>query len=572
MARRLGQARHIFVTGGVVSSLGKGLTAASIGMLLEHRGLTVAMQKIDPYINVDPGTMSPYQHGEVYVLDDGTETDLDLGHYWRFTNSRLSRDSNFTTGRIYHDVIAKERRGDYLGKTVQVVPHITDEIKARIRSLAADADVVITEVGGTVGDIESLPFLEAIRQLSWEMGRGQHVCVHLTLLPYLRASGELKTKPTQHSVGKLREIGIQPDVLICRAERDVPEELRLKISQFCNVDKDATFVERDVEHSIYEIPLVLRDQGLDRTILGLLDIDSRGSDFTEWEEMIEVLKAPTGEVEVALVGKYIELQDAYKSKYEALTHAGVANKCKVNVRRVSAEAIEDQGAEKLLEGVSGVLVASGFGERGIEGKVAATRWARTRKIPFFGICLGMQTASIELGRALMGLDGAHSTEFQPQCPHPVIDLMASQAGVKDKGGTMRLGAYPCVLKHGSLAHRLYAKSEISERHRHRFEFNNAYRERFEAAGVVFSGLSPDGRLVEILELRDHPFFVGVQFHPEFKSKPTQAHPLFRGFIGAALEHQARQKSGAFAASPAAPASQPRAAGGTSERLRQTTGR
>ena len=562
MAKRPGPAKHIFVTGGVVSSLGKGLTAASIGMLLEHRGLTVAMQKIDPYINVDPGTMSPYQHGEVYVLDDGTETDLDLGHYWRFTNSKLTRASNFTTGRIYHDVIEKERRGDYLGKTVQVVPHITDEIKARILALGSEADVVITEVGGTVGDIESLPFLEAIRQLSWEMGRGQHVCVHLTLLPYLRASGELKTKPTQHSVGKLREIGIQPDILICRAEQEVPEELRLKIARFCNVDEDATFVEKDVDHSIYEIPIVLRDQGLDRTILGLLDIDSRGSDFSEWEGMVERLIHPQREVEVALVGKYIELNDAYKSKYESLTHAGAANKTRVKVRKVSAEAIEEQGAEKLLEGVAGVVVASGFGERGIEGKVDATRWARTRKVPFFGICLGMQVASIELGRSLLGLEGAHSTEFQPQSPHPVIDLMASQAQVRTKGGTMRLGAYPCVLKAGSLAHRLYGKSEISERHRHRFEFNNAYRERFEAAGVVFSGLSPDGRLVEIMELRDHPFFVGTQFHPEFKSKPTRSHPLFAGFIAAALEHQDRQRSGTFEAVRAATNG-----ASTSERLR-----
>ena len=548
-------------------------------MLLEHRGLTVAMQKIDPYINVDPGTMSPYQHGEVYVLDDGTETDLDLGHYWRFTNSKLTRDSNFTTGRIYHDVIEKERRGDFLGKTVQVVPHITDEIKARIRAVGRDVDVVITEVGGTVGDIESLPFLEAIRQLSWELGRGQHVCVHLTLLPYLRASGELKTKPTQHSVGKLREIGIQPDVLICRAECDVPEELRLKISRFCNVDEDATFVERDVEHSIYEIPLVLRDQGLDRTILGLLDIDSRGSDFTEWEDMVSALKAPQREVEVALVGKYIELQDAYKSKYESLTHAGAANKAKVKVRRVSAEAIEDQGVDQLLEGVSGVLVASGFGERGIEGKIAATRWARTRKVPFFGICLGMQVASIELGRSVLGLEGAHSSEFQPHSPHPVIDLMASQAQVKAKGGTMRLGAYPCVLKPGTHSHRLYGRSEISERHRHRFEFNNAYRERFEAAGVVFAGLSPDGRLVEIMELRDHPFFVGTQFHPEFKSKPTKPHPLFTGFVAASLEYQERQRAAPFssgqAARPGSSTPNGGQSGGQSERLRQspaTTGR
>jgi CTP synthase len=540
MKNRLGMrgpTRHIFVTGGVVSSLGKGLTAASIGMLLEHRGLTVAMQKIDPYINVDPGTMSPYQHGEVYVLDDGTETDLDLGHYTRFTNSPLTRDSNFTTGRIYNDVISKERRGDYLGKTVQVVPHITDEIKAKIRSLSSTADVVISEVGGTVGDIEGLPFLEAIRQLTYEMGRGNHLCIHLTLLPYLSASGELKTKPTQHSVGKLREIGIQPDLLICRAEHDVPEETRLKISRFCNVHETATFIEKDVDDSIYEIPLVLRDQGLDRVIMSMLDIDSRGSDFSVWEEVVDALKRPQGEVEVALVGKYIELQDAYKSKYEALTHGGIANKCKVKVRRVAAEEIEKEGADKLLAGVSGVLVASGFGERGIEGKVLATTWAREQKVPFFGICLGMQVACVEMARNLLKLPKAHSTEFEAKTPDPVIDLMESQEGVVDKGGTMRLGAYPCVLRPGSVARELYGKGEISERHRHRYEFNMKYREALEKAGVVFSGLSPDGRLVEIVELEDHPFFVGVQFHPEFKSKPTVAHPLFRGFVAAAIEHQ-----------------------------------
>ncbi len=547
MRRMRGPTRHIFVTGGVVSSLGKGLTAASIGMLLEHRGLKVAMQKIDPYINVDPGTMSPYQHGEVYVLDDGTETDLDLGHYHRFTHSPLTRNSNFTTGRVYHDVIRKERRGDYLGKTVQVVPHITDEIKARIRALSAEADVVISEVGGTVGDIESLPFLEAIRQLTWEMGRGNCLCIHLTLLPYLKASGELKTKPTQHSVGKLREIGIQPDLLICRAERDVPEETRLKIARFCNVDERATFIEKDVDYSIYEIPLVLRDQGLDRVILSMLDIDSRGSDFTEWENVVEAIKFPTQEVEVAVVGKYIELQDAYKSKYEALTHGGVANRCRVKVRRISAEAIEEQGLG-LLEGVSGVLVASGFGDRGIEGKVAATRWAREQRVPFFGICLGMQVACMEIARHILGRPQAHSTEFVPDAVDPVIDLMPDQAGVTDKGGTMRLGAYPCALKSGSIAYRLYGKTEISERHRHRYEFNNAYRRLFEEAGVVFSGLSPDGRLVEIIELKGHPFFVGVQFHPEFKSRPVPAHPLFAGFVAAALQFQDQRSAPLYAGS------------------------
>jgi CTP synthase len=542
MARRNAPTKHIFVTGGVVSSLGKGLTAASIGMLLEHRGLRVAMQKIDPYINVDPGTMSPYQHGEVYVLDDGTETDLDLGHYYRFTNSPLTRDSNFTTGRVYNDVIRKERRGDYLGKTVQVVPHITDEIKQRILALAPSADVVITEVGGTVGDIESLPFLEAIRQLTYDLGRGNWLSVHLTLLPYLKASGELKTKPTQHSVGKLREIGIQPQILVCRAEREVPEEMRIKIARFCNVAEEATFVERDVDHSIYEIPLVLRDQHLDREILKQLDIDSRGSDFTEWEEMVDVLCDPKKEVEVALVGKYIDLQDAYKSKYEALTHAGVANHAKVKVRRVAAEAIEDEGPERLLEGVSGVVVASGFGERGIEGKIATSRWARAHNVPYFGICLGMQTACIEIARNVLGHEDAHSTEFAPHSAHPVIDLMETQVQVTDKGGTMRLGAYPCNLRPGSISHKLYGRTEISERHRHRFEFNNKFRADFEKAGVVFSGLSPDGKLVEVIELRDHPFYVGTQFHPEFRSRPTLPHPLFAGFIAAALRYQ-DQKSG-----------------------------
>ncbi len=542
MARRGGPTKHIFVTGGVVSSLGKGLTAASIGMLLEHRGLRVAMQKIDPYINVDPGTMSPYQHGEVYVLDDGTETDLDLGHYYRFTNSPLTRDSNFTTGRIYYDVIRKERRGDYLGKTVQVVPHITDEIKSRILALAPSADVVITEVGGTVGDIESLPFLEAIRQLTYDLRRGNWLSIHLTLLPYLKASGELKTKPTQHSVGKLREIGIQPQILVCRAERDVPEEMRTKIARFCNVAEESTFVEKDVDHSIYEIPLVLRDQGIDREILKLLDIDSRGSDFTEWEEMVDVLRDPRREVEVAVVGKYIDLQDAYKSKYEALTHGGVANRAKVKVRRVAAEAIEDEGPDRLLDGVSGVLVASGFGERGIEGKVATSRWARANNVPYFGICLGMQTACIDIARSVLNLEDAHSTEFAPHSKNPVIDLMETQVAVTDKGGTMRLGAYPCNLRTGTHSHRLYGRTEISERHRHRFEFNNRFRAQFEAAGVQFAGLSPDGKLVEIIELRDHPFFVGVQFHPEFRSRPTLPHPLFAGFVAAALRFQ-EQKSG-----------------------------
>ncbi|MBE7493304.1 MAG: CTP synthase [Verrucomicrobiaceae bacterium] len=535
--------KYIFVTGGVVSSLGKGLAASALGTLLELRGLKVIMQKFDPYLNIDPGTMNPYEHGEVYVLDDGAETDLDLGHYERFTHTNLSKLNNLTSGQVYQSVLDKERAGKYQGRTVQVIPHVTNEIKARIHEVTQKmgGDVIITEIGGTVGDIEGLPFLEAIRQLSYELGRGNSLCIHLTLLPYLKASGELKTKPTQHSVGKLREIGIQPQILVCRAERDVPEELRLKIARFCNVDEEATFVEKDVETSIYEIPLVLRDQGLDRQVLRMLDIDSRGSDFTEWQTMVEVLRdPPRGEVEVALVGKYIELQDAYKSKYESITHAGAANGCRVKVRRIGAEQVEDEGAERLLEGVAGVIVASGFGERGIEGKIQTVRWARTRQVPFFGICLGMQTAVIELARATLGLADAHSSEFVPDTPHPVIDLLEGQQGVTNKGGTMRLGSYPCVLAPGSLAHRLYGRTEISERHRHRYEFNMAYREALEAQGVVFSGLSPDGRLVEIVELRDHPFFVGTQFHPEFRSRLTQPHPLFSGFIAAALRQRDRR--------------------------------
>jgi CTP synthase len=537
LARKRGPTKHIFVTGGVVSSLGKGLTAASIGMLLEHRGLTVAMQKIDPYINVYPGTMSPYQHGEVYVLDDGTETDLDLGHYERFTRGKLNRHSNFTTGRVYFDVIRKERKGEYLGKTVQVVPHITDEIKMHIREVAQDADVVISEVGGTVGDIEGLPFLEAIRQLAWELGRGNHLFVHLTLLPYLRASGELKTKPTQQSVGKLREIGLQPHVLICRSERDVPDEMKQKISNFCNVEPEATFIEKDVDHSIYEIPLVLRNQGLDRVILKYLDIDSRGADFSDWEAFVSNLIHPKTQVEVAVVGKYIELNDAYKSIYEGLIHAGAANKAGVKVLKISSEHIEEKDVAKLLEGVHGVIVAPGFGGRGIEGKITTARYARESRLPYFGICLGMQIASIEIARTLCGLGAANSTEFDEKTADPVICLMEEQQKVEDKGATMRLGLYPCSLQKGTKAHDAYGSIEVKERHRHRYEFNNKYRDRFKEKGVVFSGLSPDGKLVEILELKDHPFFIGTQFHPEYRSRPTQAHPIFKAFVAAALKHQ-----------------------------------
>jgi CTP synthase len=531
------QTKHIFVTGGVVSSLGKGLTAATIGMLLEKRGLRVAMQKIDPYINVDPGTMSPFQHGEVYVLDDGTEADLDLGHYERFTHGALSQKSAFTTGRVYQSVIQKERRGDYLGQTVQVVPHITDEIKYLIRNVCDDVDVVISELGGTVGDIEGLPFLEAIRQLGFELGRTNTLFVHLTLLPYLSASGEVKTKPTQHSVQKMREIGVQPDILVCRTERDVSDEALRKISLFCNVDLEAVFVEKDVETSIYEIPLILREQGLDRVILKYLDIDFYGSDFTDWQEIVNVLKKPEGIVEIAVVGKYIALQDAYKSIYESLVHAGLPHKFQVKVRRVGAEQLEQAEASlpNIFQGVHGILVPGGFGTRGVEGKIKAIQYARENQIPFFGICLGMQLATVEFARNVVGLDGAHSGEFDEGSKDRVIDLMAEQKDVLDKGGTMRLGAYPCDLLPGSKVRDAYQKERITERHRHRYEFNNAYRDSFESHGLVFSGLSPDRSLVEIVELEEHPWFVGCQFHPEFQSKPTAPHALFKDFFGAAIQ-------------------------------------
>ncbi len=529
-------AKHIFVTGGVVSSLGKGLTSAAVGLLLEARGFKVAMQKFDPYINVDPGTMSPFQHGEVYVTEDGAETDLDLGHYERFTNAILDRDSNFTTGRIYSSVITKERRGDYLGKTVQVVPHITNEIKDAVKLAAAKrpVDIAITEVGGTVGDIESLPFLEALRQFALEAGRGNVLFVHLTLLPYLRASGEMKTKPTQHSVAKLREIGIQPDILICRCEQPMEEEIRRKISLFCNVPTEAVIEEKDVDHSIYEVPHVLRRQGLDGLILKHLGLEPRGQDLKEWERILEVIRQPRREVEIALVGKYTELTDAYKSIYEALAHAGIANAARVRVRKVPSAEVEGRGAEEKLAGVSGILVPGGFGERGVLGKIQAIRHAREKRIPFFGICLGMQCASIEFARNVLGLERAHSTEFDRQSPHPVICLMEEQEHVTDMGGTMRLGSFPCRVAPGTRTHAAYGAEQVRERHRHRYEFNNRYRAQFEERGFLFPGLSPDGRLVEIVELRDHPFFVAGQFHPEFQSKPVRPHPLFRAFIEAAL--------------------------------------
>ncbi len=530
--------KFIFVTGGVVSSLGKGLTSASIGMLLESRGLAVRMQKLDPYINVDPGTMSPYQHGEVFVLDDGSETDLDLGHYERFTNSPLTRDSNYTTGQIYQSVINKERRGEFLGKTVQVIPHITNEIKGVIRKLADDnVDVVITEIGGTVGDIESQPFLEAIRQFSLDVGKENCLYIHLTLVPYLKAAGELKTKPTQHSVGLLRQIGIQPDVLICRTERSMDREDRDKIALFCNVPAEAVIEERDKDFSIYEVPMSLVDNRLDELIVRRLGLVAGEPDLDDWRELLHRLRNPQHEISIAVVGKYAEHRDAYKSIYEALDHAGIAHRAQVRIQSVQSEEVEREGPERLLAGFDGVLVPGGFGERGIEGKVEAIRFARERGIPFLGICLGMQCAVIEFGRNVVGLAGAHSTEFNKDTPHPVICLLDEQKSITDMGGTMRLGAQEARLRPDTRARACYGRDVIWERHRHRYEFNNAYRQQFEAHGMVIAATSPDRQLVEIIELADHPWFVAVQFHPEFKSKPTAAQPLFAGFVAAAIERR-----------------------------------
>jgi CTP synthase len=531
--------QHIFVTGGVVSSLGKGLTSASIGMLLEARGLSVRMQKFDPYINVDPGTMSPYQHGEVYVLDDGSETDLDLGHYERFTHSPLTRDSNYTTGQIYLSVINKERRGEFLGKTVQVIPHITDEIKAAVRKLRdKSVDVVITEIGGTVGDIESQPFLEAIRQFSLDVGKENCLYIHLTLVPYLKAAGELKTKPTQHSVGLLRQIGIQPDVLICRTERPLSREDREKIALFCNVPVAAVIEERDKDFSIYEVPLSLVENALDDLIVRRLGLVAGPPELDDWRDLLHRLRNPQHEISIAVVGKYAGHRDAYKSIYESLDHAGIAHQAQVRIQSIQSEAIEQEGAERLLAGFDGILVPGGFGERGIEGKVESIRFARERGIPMFGICLGMQCAVIEFGRNVVGLGGAHSTEFNKDTPHPVICLLDEQKSITDKGGTMRLGAQQARLDPASRARACYGRDLISERHRHRYEFNNVYRQRFEAHGMLVAAANVDQSLVEIIELPEHPWFVAVQFHPEFKSKPTAAHPLFAGFIAAAVERHA----------------------------------
>ncbi len=540
--------KFIFVTGGVLSSLGKGLAAASIGMLLEARGLTVTLQKLDPYINVDPGTMNPFQHGEVYVTDDGAETDLDLGHYERFTSAKMGHKNNFTSGKIYYSVIMKERRGDYLGGTVQIIPHITDEIKASILQLGgSETDIAIVEVGGTVGDIESLPFLEAIRQLRVDLGRQNTLYIHLTFVPYIKAAGELKTKPTQHSVKELRAIGIQPDILLCRTEKFLPPEVKKKIALFCNVEENAVITAKDVD-CIYEIPLIFHKEGLDEKIIELLNIWTREPHLEAWKELVYRLKHPKDDVTIAVIGKYVHLKDSYKSLHEALIHGGLPWLTKVNIRYIDSEEITEENITKILKGIHGVLVPGGFGSRGIEGKIISIRYSREHKIPFFGICLGMQLSVIEFSRNVARLKLANSTEFDPKTPHPVIYLMrewfnyrTQKVEVRDehteKGGTMRLGAYPCRLIDGTLAKEAYKIEETFERHRHRYEFNNKYRKILEEKGLRISGVSPDGELVEIVELKDHPWFLGCQFHPEFRSRPMEPHPLFVSFIDAALRYK-----------------------------------
>ncbi len=529
--------KYIFITGGVVSSLGKGIAAASLGRLLVQRGLSVTIQKFDPYINVDPGTMSPFQHGEVFVTDDGAETDLDLGHYERFIDRSLSQQNNITTGRIYQSVISKERRGEYLGSTVQVVPHITDEIKAAIRRAGPGHDVVITEVGGTVGDIESLPFLEAIRQFRQEVGRENALFLHLTLVPYIAAAGELKTKPTQHSVRDLMQIGIQPDILICRSEKPLSTDIKRKIALFCNVDYQCVIESPDVK-SIYEIPLLFHAQGLDREACQRLRLETPEPDLGAWKQMVDRILNPSRRVRIAVVGKYTDLHDAYKSVHEALLHGGIPNDAGVDIEWIASDRFVDlEAAGKLLGGFDGLLVPGGFGDRGIDGMLNAVRWAREHGLPFLGICLGLQTAIIEFARNVCGLEDTNSTEFEPDCPTPVIALLPSQRTVSELGGTMRLGAYPARLRAGSRAAQAYGTTEISERHRHRWEVSNAYRDLLAEHGLRFSGQSPDGGLVEVIELPDHPWFVGCQYHPELKSRPTRPHPLFQAFIGAAVGHR-----------------------------------
>lgn len=529
--------RYVFVTGGVVSSLGKGITAASLGRLLKSRGLTISIQKFDPYINMDPGTMSPYQHGEVFVTDDGAETDLDLGHYERFVDINLSKNSNVTTGKIYWSVLNKERRGDYLGGTVQVIPHVTNEIKERIIRVASQQDphVVITEIGGTVGDIESLPFMEAIRQMKGDLGRERVLYIHCTLVPYLSTARELKTKPTQHSVKELRSIGIQPDMIVCRSDRPLTDEIKGKIALFCDIEARAVIPLIDTD-CIYEVPLSLSREGLDSIVMEHFQISSQPADLAEWENLVHRIKALTGEVSIGLVGKYVELPDAYISIVEALQHAGIALGVEVDVKMIQAEKLEERVQEE-LEGLHGILVPGGFGDRGIEGKIKAIERARREKVPFLGICLGMQCAVVEFARNVAQLEGAHSAEFDPMTSYPVIDLLPEQKDVEDMGGTMRLGLYPCRLQSDSIVFHIYGEELIYERHRHRFEINNVYRHQLEEKGLVMSGLSPDGRLVEIIELSSHPYFVGVQFHPEFKSRPNRPHTLFYHFIQAAVDYQ-----------------------------------
>ncbi len=550
------QTKFIFITGGVLSSLGKGLAAASIGALMESRGLHVSLLKLDPYINVDPGTMNPFQHGEVFVTDDGAETDLDLGHYERFTHAHLGKRNNHTSGGIYYSVIMKERRGEYLGGTVQVIPHITDEIKACIRGAADHVDVLIVEIGGTVGDIESLPFLEAIRQFRNDAGRENAIFIHVTLVPYLATSGEVKTKPTQHSVKELRSIGIQPDILLCRTEQQLSAEIKGKIAHFCNVDTDGVITAKDVE-CIYEVPILFRQEGLDEKIVRLLNIWTRAPLLDDWQRLVDTMKNPLHDARIAIVGKYIDLKESYKSLNEALIHGAAAHSLRLRLDYVDSEDVEKEGGEALIEGVDGILVPGGFGQRGVEGKIKAIRYARENKIPFLGICLGMQLATVEFSRNVAGLEGAHSMEFDKHTAHPVIYLMKEWFDYKsntiirrnedfDYGGTMRLGSYPCVLEAGSFAAGAYGAAEISERHRHRYEFNNEYREILASHGMLFTGLSPDKNLVEVIELPNHPWFLGCQFHPEFKSRPMEPHPLFKAFTGKALEEARRKNPKSFA--------------------------
>jgi len=540
-------AKYIFVTGGVLSSLGKGIAASAVGALLEARGLKVTIQKLDPYINVDPGTLSPFQHGEVFVTDDGAETDLDLGHYERFTSTRMSQMNNYTTGKIYYNVILKERRGDYLGETVQVVPHITDEIKNSIKAVSDNFDIVIVEIGGTIGDIESLPFLEAIRQFRYDVGRENVIYIHLTLVPYISTAGELKSKPTQHSVKELRAIGIQPDILLCRTDRPLSQSFKKKIALHCNLDIDAVIAARDVE-SIYEVPVALNEEGIDRLIAKKFSLSPADPDLTKWENVIRKIKDPDDTVSIALVGKYVGLKDSYKSLFEALMHGGIANNVKVEIQWIDAQDIEKSGAEKYLADVDGILIPGGFGERGIEGKIESVMYARTKKIPFFGICLGMQCAVIEFARNICKMEGANSSEFDKNTPYPVIYLIEEWYDFRnqtvqrrdlnsDKGGTMRLGEYPCILDEDSIALKAYGVKEIHERHRHRYEFNNKYKETLQKNGLKISGMSPDKQLVEIVEIKDHPWFFGCQFHPEFKSRPLTPHPVFKAFIGAAFREK-----------------------------------